>query len=57
MIGRRIFVRGEFCRTETIETLNRIERFGILGGDRRTIVEIGANIGTQSVYFALDSRV
>jgi FkbM family methyltransferase len=57
LVGRRLMIKGQFDREETVSVLNRAQDLGILSGSKRVILEIGANIGTQSVYFALDPRV
>ncbi len=55
-IGRRIFTDGHYDRdrVETLLEILEVERLIPEGG--MNIVEIGANIGTQALYFCLSGR-
>lgn len=47
LVGRTILEKGDFDRART----NAICHRALTLTDRRTVLEIGANIGTQTVYF------
>jgi FkbM family methyltransferase len=57
LIGRRIFTYGHFERNHTTEVLDWLKASKRLNTTRDVVVEIGANIGTQTIYFALDPAV
>lgn len=47
LVGRTILERGDFDRSRTVAICHR----ALSLSGRRTVLEIGANIGTQTVYF------
>lgn len=51
-IGRKVFRKGHFERGAVDRLLVILRQHGLLKKDG-TLLEIGANIGTQTVYFAL----
>jgi FkbM family methyltransferase len=57
LVGRRIFTFNAFERAHTDTVLAWLAENGFLRDGRRRIVEIGANIGTQTVYFCLNGAV
>lgn len=57
LIGRSIFIQGDFDRKTVLKVFNTLEINGLVPKDGLKIVEIGANIGTQTVYFHLTGKV
>jgi FkbM family methyltransferase len=57
LIGRRCFVNGQYDRVESDAVIARLVDLGLFTLQTSTVVEIGANIGTQSVYFGLNPKV
>lgn len=56
LIGRHVFAHGGFAR-ESVGTVCRIlDENGLLAPVDNTLLEIGANIGTQTVYFGMTRR-
>ena len=51
-IGRKIYRKGHFER-ENVDRLLTVLRARRLLGENRTLLELGGNIGTQTIYFAL----
>jgi FkbM family methyltransferase len=49
LIGRTLYVEGQWQRQSVIDAAEVLRSNGLLGS-RRCVVELGANIGTQSVY-------
>ncbi|MDR7219757.1 FkbM family methyltransferase [Aminobacter aminovorans] len=56
-IGRSIFLSGDFDRKLADELVAFLSRRGYLPGSGATVLEIGANIGTQTVYFCRSGKV
>lgn len=56
LIGRHIYSTGQFDRDRVEEVLSILDREG-MGLTDATILDIGANIGSQTLYFALSGRV
>lgn len=54
-IGRKIYRKGQFERDHVDRLIAVLAREGLLPTEG-TLLEIGANIGTQSVYFALSGH-
>lgn len=57
LVGRSIYMHGHFDRQRTDEILGIVEREAGIPAGGLTIVEVGANIGTQSIYFGLSPHV
>lgn len=56
LIGRHVFAHGDFAR-DSVEMVCRIlDEARLLAPDGNTLLEIGANIGTQTVYFGMSKR-
>lgn len=53
MLGRHVFAHGQYDRPQSLAVLRLLTEMGFFSDRRNTIVEIGANIGTQTVYFSL----
>jgi FkbM family methyltransferase len=51
-IGRKVFRKGHFERDHVDRLLTILQQRNLLQGDQH-LLEIGGNIGTQTVYFAL----
>lgn len=51
-IGRKIFRKGHFERDHVDRLLAALRELGLMRGGT-TLLELGGNIGTQTVYFAL----
>ncbi|WP_099864572.1 FkbM family methyltransferase [Pararhizobium haloflavum] len=56
LIGRRIFAHGDFDRDNVRQVIAILAERGLLDERRRAVLELGANIGTQTVYFCLSER-
>lgn len=52
MIGRHVFANGHYTRDMVEKLLVELKRENLLGPEPKTLLEIGANIGTHTVYFA-----
>lgn len=52
MIGRHVFANGHYTRDMVEKLLVELKREDLLGAEPKTLLEIGANIGTHTVYFA-----
>lgn len=57
LVGRSIYMHGHFDRFRIDELFSILDRENAIPANGLTVVEVGANIGTQSVYFALSPRV
>lgn len=57
LVGRAIYMSGHFDRYRIDEIFSILDKEAALPADGLTVVEVGANIGTQSVYFGLSPRV
>lgn len=57
LIGRRIYSSGHFDRDRVEELVSLLEARGLVPMDGMTVVEVGANIGTQTVYFCKSGKV
>jgi FkbM family methyltransferase len=57
LIGRRIYSSGHFDRDRVDELIGLLGREGLVQPDGMTVVEVGANIGTQTVYFCKSGKV
>lgn len=57
LVGRTLYASGDFERARVGETLTILEREKLIPPGGLCVIEIGANIGTQSVYFALSDQV
>lgn len=57
LVGRRIYVEGHFERDRVEEVLDVLTGEKLLPAGGATVLEIGANIGTQTVYFCKSGRV
>ncbi|QOF70644.1 FkbM family methyltransferase [Aminobacter sp. SR38] len=56
-IGRSIFLSGDFDRHLSDALVAFLSRRGYLPSGGATVLEIGANIGTQTVYFCRSGKV
>lgn len=56
-IGKSIFLSGDFDRMLSDELIVFLSGRGYLPGGGATVLEIGANIGTQTVYFCRSGKV
>lgn len=56
-IGRRVFAEGHYDRDRVEAVLTILDAEGLIPEAGMTVVEIGANIGTQALYFSLSGRV
>lgn len=52
VITRHVFSTGDYTRSSVAAVCAILERNGKLGAGRTTLLEIGANIGTHTVYLA-----
>jgi FkbM family methyltransferase len=57
LVGRAIYMDGHFDRYRIDELFSILDKEAAIPSDGLTVVEVGANIGTQSVYFGLSPRV
>lgn len=57
LVGRSIYMDGHFDRARIDEVFSILDGENAIPADGMSVVEVGANIGTQSVYFALSPRV
>lgn len=57
LVGRAIYMNGHFDRYRIDELFSILDKETAIPSESLTVVEVGANIGTQSVYFALSPRV
>lgn len=53
-LGRSVFVKGHFDRDHVDRLMRHLKALG-LSVEGKTLLEIGGNIGTHTVYFALTS--
>lgn len=51
-LGRSVYVKGHFDRDHVDRLMRYLSALGI-GVENRTLLEIGGNIGTHTIYFAL----
>ncbi|CAN7240583.1 FkbM family methyltransferase [Rhizobium sp. LjRoot254] len=51
-LGRSVFVKGHFDRDHVDRLMRHLKALG-LGIEGKTLLEIGGNIGTHTIYFAL----
>lgn len=56
LIGRHLFTRGDWGRTETLRVVELMDTHAQWRPGARTLVELGANIGTQTLYLSLTGR-
>lgn len=56
LIGRHLFTRGDWGRTETLRVVELMDQHSQWRPGARTVVELGANIGTQTLYLSLTGR-
>jgi FkbM family methyltransferase len=56
LVGRRIYADGDFDRARVAAVLDRLAAEGRLSRPM-IVLDIGANIGTQTLYFCLSGRV
>ncbi len=56
-IGRRVFAQGHYDRDRVEAVLEILDAEGLIPDAGMIVVEIGANIGTQALYFSLSGRV
>lgn len=49
LVGKTVLAQGNFDRVRTDAIAKRASE--LAGGVRRTVLEVGANIGTQTIYF------
>ncbi|MCV0397602.1 MAG: FkbM family methyltransferase [Rhizobiaceae bacterium] len=57
LVGRHLYVKGHFDRDRVEALLGMLEGAGRIPAGGATVLDIGANIGTQSVYFAKSGKV
>lgn len=57
LVGRHIYSDGHFDRDRVQELVELLDRRGLVPPKGMTVVEIGANIGTQTVYFCRTGKV
>ena len=57
LVGRAIYMDGHFDRHRINEIFSILDKEAAIPAAGLVVVEIGANIGTQSVYFGLSPRV
>ena len=56
MIGRHVFAQGDFGRADVNKVISVLDEEHLLPREGATLLELGANIGTHSVYFGLSGR-
>lgn len=57
LVGRHIYTKGHFDRDRVEELVALLDARGLLPAEGATVVEVGANIGTQTIYFCKTGRV
>lgn len=57
LIGRRIFTLGHYDRDLVDRVFSALVAESLVGPECINVVEIGANIGTQTIYFSLTGKV
>lgn len=57
MIGRHVVASGHYTREAVGYVLSELDRRGLMPSQGGSVLEIGANIGTHTVYLALTGRV
>ncbi len=57
LVGRRIYGWGDYDRARVEELIATLDSRGLLPSDGATVLEVGAHIGTQTVYFCKTDRV
>nr|WP_295465022.1 FkbM family methyltransferase [Mesorhizobium sp.] len=57
LIGRHIYTKGHFDRDRVEELVRILDDRHLIPAAGATIVEVGANIGTQTVYFCKTGKV
>lgn len=57
LVGRHIYASGHFDRDRVEELVDLLGRKGLVPPGGMTVVEVGANIGTQTVYFCKTGKV
>jgi len=55
-VGKQIYLTGDFHRALATRVLAILDRRGLLGGKARVALELGANIGTHTLYLLLSGR-
>jgi FkbM family methyltransferase len=55
-IGRQVITRGDYTRDLVAEVIALLDRHGRLPDREACVLELGANIGTHTVYLALTGR-
>lgn len=56
MIGRHVFATGSYTRGAVDNVVGELDRIGALPKTGGCVLEIGANIGTHTLYLALSGR-
>lgn len=56
MIGRHVIATGGFTRDSVRHVLDALDRRGLLPREGGCVLEVGANIGTHTLYLALTRR-
>lgn len=56
MIGRHVVATGEYTRDSVSHVLDELDRRGLIPAEGACALEIGANIGTHTLYLALTRR-
>lgn len=56
LIGRHLFAAGKVDREDVFDVLSILDQLGLLRDKNNKLLEIGGNIGTHTIYFALTGR-
>lgn len=56
LIGRHVVTRGEYTRDEVEDAIAALDARGRLPDQDGCVLELGANVGTHTVYLALSGR-
>jgi FkbM family methyltransferase len=56
MIGRHVITRGDYTRDTVADAMAELDRRGRLPARDGCVLELGANVGTHTVYLALTGR-
>jgi len=54
-IGKFLYIRGNWEREETEKVIQLLEDHNLMSG-QKSVLELGANIGTQTLYFHLSNK-
>lgn len=57
LVGRHVYTKGHFDRDRVEELVSILDERHLIPAGGATIVEVGANIGTQTVYFCKTGKV